>query len=205
MTIALESTRKMPSRPVAAGFSADGLDRLERARSGDAATWEGIVREIGPTLVGYARARGVDDPEDLMQDVFLAAASRLESFTGDWKAFRSWVFSIAYRQVINRYRAPDRPGALPAMLLDRARSPEDQVMGGVIASEALRALEVLTPVERDVVLLRVVAGLETDEVASAVGKRRGNVRVIQTRALAKLREELVRRGYGSHPDDGMTA
>jgi RNA polymerase sigma-70 factor (ECF subfamily) len=140
-----------------------------------------------------------------MQDVFLAAASRLESFTGDWKAFRSWVFSIAYRQVVNRYRAPDRPGALPAMLLDGARSPEDQVVGGVIASEALRALEVLTPVERDVVLLRVVAGLETDEVASAVGKRRGNVRVIQTRALAKLREELVRRGYGSHPDDGMTA
>ena len=91
------------------------------------------------------------------------------------------------------------------MLLDGARSPEDQVVGGVIASEALRALEVLTPVERDVVLLRVVAGLETDEVASAVGKRRGNVRVIQTRALAKLREELVRRGYGSHPDDGMTA
>ena len=132
-----------------------------------------------------------------MQDVFLAAASRLASFTGNWSAFRSWVFSIAYRQVVNRYRAPERPTTLPLTLVSDAPSTEDQVVRGAMASDAIAALDVLSSVERDVVLLRVVAGLDTDEVAAAVGKRTGNVRVIQTRALAKLREELVSRGYGS--------
>ncbi|MFH1105056.1 MAG: sigma-70 family RNA polymerase sigma factor, partial [Actinomycetota bacterium] len=112
--------------------------------------------------------------------------------------------SIAYRQVVNRYRAPEPATDLPEILVDTADSPEDQVVRSVMASEAVQALDVLTEVERDVVLLRVIAGLDTGEVAAAVGRGRGNVRVIQTRALAKLREELVRRGY-TRSDHGRRA
>ncbi|HEX9977393.1 MAG TPA: sigma-70 family RNA polymerase sigma factor [Acidimicrobiia bacterium] len=171
------------------------LERVARARQGDERAWAEIVRDVGPTLVGFARARGVGDPEDLMQDVLVAAAARLGSFEGNWRDFRAWVFSIAYRQVVNRYRAPEPATDLPEILVDTADSPEDQVVRSVMASEAVQALDVLTEVERDVVLLRVIAGLDTGEVAAAVGRGRGNVRVFQTRALAKLREELVRRGY----------
>jgi len=56
--------------------------------------------------------------------------------------------------------------------------------------------------ERDVVLMRVLGGLDTEDVARAVGKRAGNVRVIQSRAMGKLRAELIRRGYGT---EGLTS
>jgi RNA polymerase sigma-70 factor, ECF subfamily len=171
---------------------------LEGARAGDEAAWSGIVTEIGPTIRGYARARGVRDAEDLTQDVFMAAAARIGDFEGDERAFRSWLFGIAYRQIVNRYRASARQTApLPATLPDTNGSPEDQVVGAFEASEAVAALDVLGEVERDVVLMRVVGGLDTADVAAAVGKHPGNVRVIQSRAMDKLREELKRRGYGA--------
>lgn len=175
--------------------SADAL--LDRARVGDEAAWVEIVSEIGPKVRGYARAKGAPDPDDVMQDVLLAAASRLHAFEGDGRAFRSWVFSIAYRQIVDRYRVAGREDTeLPRVLVDHAPGPEDEVVASDTGSDALSALDVLDDEERDIVLMRVIGEMDSAEVGAAVGKRSGTVRVIQHRALAKVRAELVRRGYG---------
>jgi RNA polymerase sigma-70 factor (ECF subfamily) len=173
-------------------------DVVGRARKGDPGAWQQIVSELGPVIRGYARARGVPDPDDLTQDVFAAAAQRLGDFRGDWAAFRSWMFAIAYRQVVNRYRQTSRATAqLPDGLATAAPGPEEEVLSRIAADSAVAALEVLEPLERDVILMRVLGGLDAAAVGRAVGKRPGNVRVIQFRAMAKLREELIRRGYGA--------
>ena len=188
MTVAASPRQEMPP------------DTVSRARKGDPVAWEQIVGEIGPVIRGYARARGVPDPDDLTQDVFTAAAQRIGEFRGDWGAFRSWLFAIAYRQVVNRYRASSRAnatGPLPDDPPAATPGPEDEVLERISAGGAVAALEVLEPLERDVVLMRVLGGLDADAVGRAVGKRPGNVRVIQFRAMAKLREELLRRGYGA--------
>ena len=170
---------------------------LDRARCGDGDAWSQIVHELGPRVQGYAQGKGVVDAEDVVQDVFTAAARQIGAFDGEWRAFRSWIFSIAYRQIVNRYRSPSRhDGELPRVLVDEDLiGPDQAVVIREMASEAVAAMDVLSEIERDVVLLRVIAGLDTAEVAKAVGKRAGNVRVIQSRALAKVRAELERRGY----------
>ena len=170
---------------------------LDRARGGDGEAWSQIVRELGPRVQGYARGKGIVDAEDVVQDVFIAAAQGIGAFDGEWSAFRSWIFSIAYRQIVNRYRSPSRHDReLPRVLVDEYHvGPDQAVVIGEMASEAVAALDVLSGIERDVVLLRVIAGLDTAEVAKTVGKRAGNVRVIQSRALGKVRAELEGRGY----------
>jgi len=170
---------------------------LDRARDGDGDAWSQIVHELGPRVQGYAQSKGVVDAEDVVQDVFTAAARQIGAFDGEWRAFRSWIFSIAYRQIVNRYRSPSRhDGELPRVLVDEDHiGPDQAVVIREMASEAVAAMDVLSEIERDVVLLRVIAGLDTAEVANAVGKRAGNVRVIQSRALAKVRAELERREY----------
>jgi RNA polymerase sigma-70 factor, ECF subfamily len=171
---------------------------VDAARAGDAEAWERIVTDLGPRIRGYARARGAPDPDDVTQDVFVAAAARIGDFEGDESALRSWLFGIAYRQVVNRHRAAAKQAApLPDTLPDTAASPEDRVVGAIEASEAVAALDVLSDLERDIVLMRVIGELDSKDVAAAVGKRAGNVRVIQSRAMAKLRAELERRGYGA--------
>jgi RNA polymerase sigma-70 factor (ECF subfamily) len=185
-------TRRSQPNP---GFAPPEL--LDRARSGDDEAWSQIVRELGPRVQGYAKGKGIVDAEDVVQDVFTAAARLIGDFEGEWRAFRSWIFSIAYRQIVNRYRRPSRrDGELPRVLVDEDHiGPDQAVVIREMASEAVAAMDVLSEIERDVVLLRVIADLDTEDVAKAVGKRAGNVRVIQSRALAKVRAELETRGY----------
>ncbi|HUG75171.1 MAG TPA: sigma-70 family RNA polymerase sigma factor [Acidimicrobiia bacterium] len=172
---------------------------VDGARAGDERAWQRIVTDYGPRIRGYARARGVADPDDLTQDVFTAAATQIGSFDGDDERLRSWLFAIAYRQIVNRYRASAKQTTtLPDTLLDPNGSPEEAVVRDLEGGEAVAALDVLSQLERDVVLMRVVGDMDSKEVAAAVGKRPGNVRVIQSRAMTKLRGELERRGYGAH-------
>ena len=187
-----------PGSSSAAPSQLGSADLLSRARRGEPAAWEAIVTELGPIIRGYARARGAPDPDDVTQDVFTAAAQRIGEFRGDWEAFRSWLFAVAYRQVVNRYRTSSRATTeLPTELASVAPGPEEEVVSRLAASGAIAALDVLEPLERDVVLMRVLGDLDAEAVGRAIGKRPGNVRVIQFRAMAKLREELRRRGYGS--------
>ncbi len=63
----------------------------------------------------------------------------------------------------------------------------------LLSDHQLRALlDELSPDQRDVVLLRIVADLSIEDVATALGKRRGAVKSLQHRALATLRRHLER-------------
>src|SRR4051794_35081681 len=63
---------------------------LQAARLGDEAAFERLYRDTAPLVIGYARARGARDPEDVAQEVFTAMATKVGSFVGDERAFRSW-------------------------------------------------------------------------------------------------------------------
>jgi RNA polymerase sigma-70 factor (ECF subfamily) len=72
-------------------------------------------------------------------------------------------------------RADERPG------------PEDSVVAAAEAAEAAALLDRLPPAHRELLLLRVVAGLSAEETGAALGMTPGAVRVAQHRALARLR------------------
>jgi DNA-directed RNA polymerase specialized sigma24 family protein len=91
---------------------------------------------IGPGLLGYARGKGAPDPEDVMQDVLVAAASRIGGFVGGMRAFRSWVFAIAYRQIADRDRAPRRTEVELRDRPDRSAGPEEAVVAGASAASS---------------------------------------------------------------------
>ena len=171
---------------------------LLAAQGGDERAWAHIVRDLGPRVVGYARAKGVADPEDLMQEVFLAAAQRIGAFDGSLDAFRSWVFSIAHNKMVDEHRRRARaPSLVPVEAAAHTAASHDGPAESVIAEEevqtSMRALEGLSPLERDVVLLRVVAELDSEQVGEILNKRPGTIRVIQSRALGKLKQVVRER------------
>ena len=65
------------------------------------------------------------------------------------------------------------------------------VGGSPTIDVALRHLSGLAPTQAEVVFLRVLAGLDVDDVAAILGKTPGAVRVLQHRALQRLREKLT--------------
>ena len=160
-----------------------------------------LYRWLHPAVLSYLRARAGRDAEDLAAETWLDVARALRSFSGSETAFRSWVFTIAHRRLVDHYRAAARRRRLgrlapgdPAEVAVDVPAPDDpaaQVVARMAGDEAVRRIVALLPADQaEVVLLRVVAGLAVDEVARVTGRRPGTVRVLQHRALRRLANRL---------------
>ena len=170
-----------------------------------------LYRWLQPALVGFLRGRVGDEAEDLAAETWLAVARGLRGFSGDETAFRSWVFTIAHRRLVDHHRANARrlrtrsltPGDGPggadedAPAADPA-SPDDpagETVTALTSDEAVRRIVSLLPADQaEILLLRVVAGLAVEDVAQITGRKPGTVRVLQHRALRRLAERLENSG-----------
>lgn len=169
-------------------------DALRRARAGEPAGFDALVRHLDPRLVGFARARGADDPEGLADDVLVQMCRAISTFDGNLAQMRAWVFTIARNRLIDeRRRAGRRVDAQPVEPELWPDMPTvDPASVGLEERERVdRLLASLTDEQREVVVLRVIVGLSVDETAQVVGRRAGAVRALQHRALRQLRAELV--------------
>lgn len=137
------------------------------------------------------RHHAADAAEDLAAECWLAAAKVLGTFEGNAEDLRAWLFGVARNQVASYFRTRQRRLRLvggeevigPAASLD----PAETVVETLSAQEAVEALtRALSPDQAEVVLLRVVAGLSVEQVATLLHKSPGSVRVSQHRALQRL-------------------
>ncbi len=169
---------------------------LQAGRSGAAWALERLYQALSPAVLGYLQVQGAADPEDLTNEVFLGVLRRIASFDGTEDEFRSWVFTIAHSRVIDERRRNDRRPKLGGDGED-ASDPA----GGDVEHDALQRLssqrvqalcEGLVADQRDVLLLRLMAGVTIEAIAEALGKSEGAVKALQRRGLANLRKILER-------------
>src|SRR5437660_12828331 len=83
-------------------------DVLAAAQTGAGWAIAILYRDLQPALLRYLQAKAPGEAEDLASDVWLAAAPKLNSFQGDEVGFRSWIFTIANRRVIDQVRRSAR-------------------------------------------------------------------------------------------------
>ena len=167
---------------------------------GTALSWGEVFDEYAPALTCYARSRGVREPEDLVQDVFVAAFRQLPGFAGDRSGLRSLLFTIAYRRIADHhrrgYRRPETLVAEHSPRPDPGPTVEQIVDLGEAAGRAMEAFGVLSERERRVLEMRILEEDTPASVGRALGLSSGNVRVIQARALGKIRKHLRSMGEG---------
>lgn len=161
---------------------------------GTSLTWDQLILDFAPRLISYARSRGIREPEDLVQDVFVAAVECLGGFEGDRAALRSLLFTIAYRRIADEhrrgYRHPETLVADHSAVPDPGPSIDEVVDLHMEARLAMDAFSVLDGREQRVLEMRLLDEATPAEVAKALGLSSGNVRVIQARALVKVRRHL---------------
>jgi RNA polymerase sigma-70 factor (ECF subfamily) len=171
---------------------------LGAARDGSEDAWQELYSGLAPVVLGYLRANGSPDPEDVLSEVFLQVARDIVKFDGDEKGFRSWVFTIAHHRLIDaRRHSARRPVELspePPEPIERAEDAADEALTRIGNEEVQRILTLLSPDQRTVLLLRVVGDMSIEDVATAVGKRPGAVKALQRRGLAAVKRELGRKG-----------
>jgi RNA polymerase sigma-70 factor (ECF subfamily) len=168
---------------------------LAAARLGEEWAVAALWRDVHPRLLRYLQVAVPGcGAEDVASEVWLDVAAGLGRFAGDRDAFLRWMFTICRRRVIDAGRRAGRRRTDPvAPDVLEACSPQGD--GGLEARLAVdAALAHLSRLPRDqaeVILLRVVVGLDADGVAEILGKRPGTVRVLQHRGLERLAAVLA--------------
>jgi RNA polymerase sigma factor (sigma-70 family) len=168
---------------------------LEAARTGADWAWAALYRELAPSILGYLRARGAGEPEDVTGEVFLQVVRDLRGFSGGEREFRAWVFVIAHHRLLDEGRRRSRRPVEVSADIDFGSSEPDEAETHVLTAAAeeqvRRVIGRLSPEQRDVVLLRVLGDLTVEEVARVVGKSPGAVKALQRRGLAAVRRALA--------------
>ncbi|MFI5587434.1 RNA polymerase sigma factor ShbA [Amycolatopsis sp. NPDC051758] len=167
------------------------------ARTGDPDAVQALLRLIKPTVVRYCRARigGRDlsylSADDVAQEVCLAVLKVLPNYQDRGGSFLYLVRAIAANKVADAFRSIARDRSKPVSELpDRplgGNEPENRVLEQDLGVRLGRLVALLPPLHREILSLRIIAGLSANEVAEALGISAGNVRITQYRALTKLR------------------
>lgn len=177
-----------------AGADPRDSDLVVAARDGQAWALTEIWQRHAATVTGYLRGRGARDADDLTSDVFVAVFERLSTFHGDDADLRAFVFTVAHHKLVDDLRRRARRGdSVPYDAGADGRSDasaETVALDGIGEQRVRELLEGLSPEQREVMLLRVVADLSLEQTAQVVGKRVGAVKALQHRALAALRRSL---------------
>jgi RNA polymerase sigma-70 factor (ECF subfamily) len=182
--------------PPAASGRPDDMALVERCRRGESGAFEELYRAHAGRLYSLAcRMLGdVDAAEDLLQEIFVSAHRKLDSFRGD-AALGTWLYRLATNQILDHLRSrATRAGRLTDALDDATTIPDagrgrlDEA--AVTRVDLERALAQLPDGCRTAFVLHDVEGLEHREVAALLGIAEGTSKSQVHKARLRLRTLL---------------
>jgi RNA polymerase sigma-70 factor (ECF subfamily) len=176
------------------------LALVARCRAGDLGAFEELYRVHAGRLYSLAfRMLGnAADAEDLLQDIFLSAHRKLESYRGD-AALGTWLYRLAMNQILDYVRSRAARAGQLTDGLDDATVLAD-ALGHRLADRAIdridleRALGELPEGCRAAFVLHDVDGLEHKEIAQVLGIAEGTSKSQVHKARLRLRGLLQRHG-----------
>jgi RNA polymerase sigma-70 factor (ECF subfamily) len=179
-------------------------ETVDRARLGDQMALADLYDWYMPRIYRYAMARlgNTAEAEDLTEEVFLKMLGAISDFRWKDVPFSSWLFRIAHNHVATHFRRTAQRGGptseLSEEMVDWRAGPAATVEERITMEEVRLATAALPEAQREVIELRFAVGLSISETAKALGKREGNVKALQHKAVAKLQRVLVpdRSGFG---------
>ena len=187
-------------------LGAEFPDLLRLAAKGDGPAFARLWRDMHPPLLRYLRLSAGDAAEDLASEVWLEVARRIGQFRGGEPEFRGWLFTLARRRVIDRHRHESRHPEVPTgddARLDRPAANDTMAaaLEDISTEAALAFIATLPRDQAEIIILRVVVGLDAVQVARIVGKSPGAVRIAAHRGLRTLTARLAGNGAAA-PDAG---
>ena len=185
---------------------------VERLKGGDGAALETLMERYASRVFRVARGitRTDADAEEVVQDVFLTLARKIDSFEGR-AALGTWIYRVATNAALLKRRGKraqlevsleenlptfmqdgHREGPRAYLLGDWSGTPEVELLDGEARAVLSRAIEQLPEAYRAVLVLRDVEELSNEETAGILGESVSSVKSRLHRARMALREQLTR-------------
>jgi len=168
---------------------------IERARAGDQQALAAVYDWYLPRVYRYVLSRlgNVAEAEDLTEDIFLRMLGAIADYKRTGVPFSAWLFRIARNHLVSYYRKNGnrKADALQETMADSRQDPASIVETQLMLGEVAQAVQRLPDAQRDVIALRFAVGLSIAETAQVLGKRQGNVKALQHKAVTRLQKILL--------------
>ena len=138
----------------------------------------------------YYNVHNKERAEDITQEVFLKAWKAIGSCKGKEKTFSSWLYRIAHNLIIDKLRKSQKQISHEAELPEDIRDTSDRMEISLEQRDLLKVIDVLSPNQRQVIVMKFIEDMDNREIAETMGKSTGAIRILQMRALETLRKTL---------------
>ena len=167
----------------------DGL--VERLRHRDGEAWEAVYLDLYPRLRAFAARRvGEQFVADIVATTMTKAVASIDRFDSSGTGLAAWVFGICRHVVADHHRATARELRRPTPVAESVAGADHTIEFDEEKQAMRRAYGLLSGEDREVLDLRVIAGLTADEVGALLGRKAGAIRMAQSRALDRLRDRF---------------
>jgi RNA polymerase sigma-70 factor (ECF subfamily) len=177
-----------------------GSQQVRLAKRGDQTAWATLFRSAYPRLIGvaYARLGSAEEAREAVSETMARAVAGIHRFESDDAGLTPWLVGICKHVVTDLQRSKYRRRG--EALHDFPATDEEPGEALLIDEEHAQmraAFGRLDPDDREVLELRVVAGMDSEEAAEKLGKSPSAVRMAQMRALGRLRNLVEAAGAAS--------
>jgi RNA polymerase sigma-70 factor (ECF subfamily) len=194
--------RPRPPMEDKTGAAAEAMELVDRFNAGDPDAFELIFRRYHLQVFSfvYRRLGNRQMAEDLTQDVFVRALTRLDRFQWQGSDLAAWLVTIARNLVVDHFKSRrfrvevlvgEHPetvgnGRRQRQLLSSEPDPEDAVISYLENVNLLSLLAELTEEQEEVLVLRYLRGMSISETAEAMGKGEAAVKAMTYRASGAM-------------------
>jgi len=172
---------------------------VEKAADGDLEAFGELYSIYLAPIYRYVsyQVRDKMTSEDIVEEVFVKAWKAIGTCKGKSQTFSAWLYRIAHNHIVNTLRRMNKRVSLESVemeieTLTEVTNPEQEVEAKLVRQELSEAMTCLSQNQRQVIILKFIEGLDNREIAQILGKKEGAIRVLQMRALSRLRQELNR-------------
>ena len=188
--------------PVSSAEREEDAALARRAGRGEAEAFGVLYDRYVDQVYRYTfyRVRNEAEAEDVTSEVFMRALRAIPKYEPR-QAFLAWLYRIARNAIIDRSRRQASrkqvsfEDALAHPNADQVVNPDEGLLAGSDATAVRRAMQQLTPLQQEILVLRYVEGFDTKTISKLVGKRDGTIRGIEFRAISALRALIPSREH----------
>ncbi len=146
----------------------------------------------------FVRIGDREEAEDLASETFVRALRSLDEYEERGLPMEAWLFRIARNLVVDHVRKKGKRERVPldTVPLRSDADPESDAETADRVERLRRAMERLSPAQREVIGLRFYSGLSSEECAKILGKKPGAIREMQSAAVKVLRRVLAKEFEG---------
>jgi len=193
----------------APGLSPEEALFVARLQANEDAAYDELVRTYTPSVfhVAYRMLGDSAEASDAVQEIFLKVFRNISGFKGE-AALKTWIFKIAFSEILNRLRwwkrryryatvslddQPNGNGTGPAYsVASSSPTPEEVLQSKEQETAIQQALWRLSKDHRSIIVLRDIEGFSYSDIADVLGVSIGTVKSRLARARGDLKKSLMR-------------